>query len=276
MKKLVGLLIISLSLFGLSACGEKKDAVSSTSETEASNGQEMTFSEYFAKSKKEAQIWYRVRANDDGISKDTEISSAYVFDNNKVTKYEDFEMSLGDVSKMSDSEITKEIKKQQNAYDQNIIDDNIKSVEETITDRENSSAGTDQIALFEEQLNYLKDSKVYTPKPAKYKFAIHTDSTGNNTATEKIHFGFKKQELAHLRIDESVGGDTVEKTQLVDQEEEISFSGPSVLRGTTIYDAKYITVNADDDYFLICRDDKMPPLIFDDPGAKNVAVDPKK
>lgn len=274
MKKLVGLLILSLSLFGLSACGEKKDAVSSTSETEASNGQEMTFSEYFAKSKKEAQIWYRVRANDDGISKDTEISSAYVFDNNKVTKYEDFEMSLGDVSKMSDSEITKEIKKQQNAYDQNIIDDNIKSVEETITDRENSSAGTDQIALFEEQLNYLKDSKVYTPKPAKYKFAIHTDSTGNNTATEKIHFGFKKQELAHLRIDESVGGDTVEKTQLVDQEEEISFSGPSVLRGTTIYDATYITVNVDDDYFVLCRDDKMTPLVFDETDAKNVEVDP--
>lgn len=277
MKKKIGLLILTVALISLlTACGEKKDAASSTSESESASVKEMTFSEYFAKSKKEAQIWYRVRANDDGISKDTEISSAYVFDNNKVTKYADIEMSLGDASKMSDKEILKEIKKQQNAYDQNIIDENIKRVEETIHDRENSTSGADQIALFDEQLKYLRDSKVYTPEPSKFKFSIQTDGAGNNAASEKISFDYKKQELAYLRIDEADGTDTVEKTQLVDQGDEIAFSGPSVLRGTTIYDAKYITVNVDDDYFMLCRDDKIPPLVFDEPDAKNVAVDPKK
>lgn len=277
MKKKIGLLILSVALISLlTACSEKKDATSSTPESEASNGKEMTFSEYFAKSKSKTQIWYRVRSNDDGIGKDTEISSAYVFENNKVTKYDDFDITLGDVSKMNDSEITKEIKKQTNEYDQNIIDENIKRVEETINDRENSSAGTDQLALFNEQLKYLKDTNVYTPKPSSYTFSIKTDSTGNNAASEKISFDYKKQELARLRIDESTGKDTVEKTQLVDQRDEIAFSGPSVLRGTTIYDATYITVNVDDDNFVLCRDDKMPPLIFDEPDAKNVAVDPKK
>lgn len=277
MKKLVSLLILSISIFAFSACGEKKDATSSTPETEASNGKEMTFSEYFAKSKKEAQLWYRVRANDDGSSKDTEISSVYVFDNNKVTKYDEVEMSLGDVSKMDDSEIIKEIKKQQNEYDQNIIDDEIKRVEETIHERENSTAGTDQIALFTQQLNYLRDSKVYIPKPSKFNYSVQTDNSGNNTASEQISFSFKKQELAHLRIDESAEKDTVVKTQLVDDDEEITFSGPSVLRGTTIYDAKYITVNTDNDHFLLCRDNKMPPLVFDEPDTKNrnVKVDPK-
>lgn len=277
MKKKIGLLILSVALISLlTACSEKKDATSSTPESESTNGKEMTFSQYFAKSKKEAQIWYRVRANDDGISKDTEISSAYVFDNNKVTKYAYIEMSLGDASKMSDKEILKEIKKQQNAYDQNIIDENIKRVEETIHDRENSTSGADQIALFDEQLKYLRDSKVYTPEPSKFKFSIQTDGTGNNAASEKISFDYKKQELAYLRMDEADGTDTVEKTQLVDQGDEIAFSGPSVLRGTTIYDAKYITVNVDEDYFMLCRDDKIPPLVFDEPDAKNVAVDPKK
>lgn len=277
MKKKIGLLILSVALISLlTACSEKKDATSSTPESESTNGKEMTFSQYFARSKKEAQIWYRVRANDDGISKDTEISSAYVFDNNKVTKYAYIEMSLGDASKMSDKEILKEIKKQQNAYDQNIIDENIKRVEETIHDRENSTSGADQIALFDEQLKYLRDSKVYTPEPSKFKFSIQTDGTDNNAASEKISFDYKKQELAYLRMDEADGTDTVEKTQLVDQGDEIAFSGPSVLRGTTIYDAKYITVNVDEDYFMLCRDDKIPPLVFDEPDAKNVAVDPKK
>lgn len=275
MKKLVSLLILSLSLFSLSACGEKKDAASSTSELESASVKEMTFSQYFAKTKKEAQIWYRVRSDEDGIGKDTEIKSAYVFDNGKVTKYTDIEISLGDASKMSDREIFKELKKQQTEYDQNIIDGEIKRVEETIHDRENSSAGTDQIALFNEQLRYLKDTSVYTPEPSKYKFSIQTDSTGNNAASEKISFDYKKQELARLRMDEAAGKDTVEKTRLVDQEDEIAFSSPSVLRGTTVYDAKYITVNVDDDYFMLCHDDKMPPLIFDEPDAKNVEVDPE-
>lgn len=184
-------------------------------------------------------------------------------------------MSLGDVSKMSDSEIIKEIKKQQNTYDQNIIDENIKRVEETIHDRENSTAAADQIALFNEQLKYLKDTSVYTPKPSSYKFSIQTDSTGNNAASETVSFGFKKQELAYLRMDEAAEKDSVVKTQLVDQEDELNFSGPSVLRGTTVYDATYITVNVDDDYFVLCRDDKMTPLVFDEPDAKNVEVDPK-
>lgn len=53
MKKKIGLLILSVSLISLlTACGEKKDVASSTPESEASNGKEMTFSEYFAKSKK--------------------------------------------------------------------------------------------------------------------------------------------------------------------------------------------------------------------------------
>lgn len=276
MKKLVGLLVLSVALVSFVGCGENKDAVSSTSESKSANVKEMTFSEYISKSKSKAQIWYRVRANNDGIGKDTEIGSAYVFKNDKVTKYADIEMSLGDVSKMSDKEILKEIKKQQSEYDQNIIDDNIKSVQETITDRENSTAGADQLALFNEQLKYLKDTIVYTPKPSKYQFSIYTDNTGNNAASEKISFEFKRQELARLRIDESAGKDTVEKTHLVDDQEEITFSGPSVLRGTTINDAKYITVNVDDDYFLLCRDDQIPPLVFDKPDAKKVAVDPKK
>ena len=76
-------------------------------------------------------------------------------------------------------------------------------------------------------------------------------------------------------MDEAAGKDTVEKTRLVDQKDEIAFSSPSVLRGTTVYDAKYITVNVDDDYFMLCHDDKMPPLIFDEPDAKNVEVDPE-
>lgn len=193
MKKKIGLLVLSVALISLTACGEKKDAASSTSESESASSKEMTFSEYFAKSKNKTQIWYRVRADNDGIGKDTEISSAYVFENGKVTKYADIEMSLGDVSKMNDSEITKEIKKQQNTYDQNIIDQNIKRVEETIHDRENSTATADQIALFNEQLKYLRDNKVYTPEPSKYNFSIQTDSTGNNTAIEKIHFGFKNK-----------------------------------------------------------------------------------
>lgn len=276
MKKLVSLLILSLSLFSLSACGEKKDAASSTSEFESASSIEMTFSEYISKSKSKAQIWYRVRSDGDGIGKGTEIKSAYVFDNNKVAKYDDFEITLGDVSKMNDSEITKEIKKQQNDYDQNIIDENLQRVEETITDRENSTSGADQIALFNEQLKYLKDTSVYTPKPSSYKFSIQTDSTGNNAASETVSFEFKKQELAYLRMDEAAEKDSVVKTQLVDQEDELNFSGPSVLRGTTVYDATYITVNVDDDYFVLCRDDKMTPLVFDEPDAKNVEVDPKK
>lgn len=276
MKKLVGLVVLSVALVSLVACGEKKDAASATSESESASSKEMTFSEYISKSKSKAQIWYRVRSNGDDFGKDTEIKSAYVFDNGKVTKYADIKMSLGDASKMSDKEILKEIKKQQTEYDQNIIDENIKRVEETIHDRENSTTGTDQIALFEEQLNYLKDSKVYTPKPAKYKFAIHTDNTGNNIASETVSFGLKKQELAYLRMDEAAGKDSVVKTQLVDQEDELNFSGPSALRGTTVYDATYITVNVDDDYFVLCRDDKMTPLVFDEPDAKNVEVDPKK
>lgn len=274
MKKLVGLLILSVSLISLlTACGEKKDAASSTSESESASSKEMTFSEYISKSKSKAQVWYRVRSDDDGIGKDTEIRGAYVFDDGKVTKYTDVEMSLGDASKMTDKEILKEIKRQTEEYEKNKLDENIDSVEETIASREKGSAGTDQLALFNEQLKYLKDTNVYTPKPSSYKFSIQTDSTGNNVASEKISFDYKKQELARLRIDESAG-DTVEKTRLVDQTDEITFSGPSVLRGTTVYDATYITVNVDDDYFVLCRDDKMTPLVFDEPDAKNVEVDP--
>lgn len=274
MKKLVGLLILSVSLISLlTACGEKKDAASSTSESESASSKEMTFSEYISKSKSKAQVWYRVRSDDDGIGKDTEIRGAYVFDDGKVTKYADVEMSLGDASKMTDKEILKEIKRQTEEYEKNKLDENIDSVEETIASREKGSAGTDQLALFNEQLKYLKDTNVYTPKPSSYKFSIQTDSTGNNVASEKISFDYKKQELARLRIDESAG-DTVEKTRLVDQTDEITFSGPSVLRGSTVYDATYITVNVDDDYFVLCRDDKMTPLVFDEPDAKNVEVDP--
>lgn len=276
MKKLVSLLILSVSLFTLSACGEKNEP-SSTPESEASSGKEMTFSEYFDQSKNKTQIWYRVRADEDGIGKDTGINIAYVFNNNKVTKYDEFEMTLGDVARMDDSKIIKEMKEQTTEHEESKLEENIGNAEETIRNRESNPAEKENIDLFTEQLNSLKDSDIYLPKPSKYKFSIYTDTTGNNTVSEKISFTFRRQELAYLRIDESAEKDTVVETQLVDDDEEITFSGPSVLRGTTIYDAKYITVNTDNDCFLLCRDNKMPPLVFDEPDTKdkNVKVDPK-
>ena len=73
-----------------------------------------TFADYMNDKGKETKLWY-VTKNDFG--KDTAIESVLVFDkDNKISRYKNTKLTIGEVSKMTDEEIVEKVKQDEFDY----------------------------------------------------------------------------------------------------------------------------------------------------------------
>lgn len=307
MKKFVTLLVLSVSMFVLTACSSNNDNGNKNETENVSNGnskvQSTTFADYFNSKKKETNLFYVTNVDRrDIFGKDSPIYSVLVSENGYVTSYDLFdrlsreELTMGDVAKMSDADILEKVKsmwKEKQDHEINSFSSRLDTVKENIDDSASSDFDQNVRTAEKKYLDYLeKDNNVKSVKPYKSKisFNVITDASGNQTQNEELSFNYTDAIYPDLSytgvINEDGDNYTQFDSQSVDAIDEairekrykmnvekhtkaLNIDGPTLERWSEIYDSNYniFTVN-NADRIIAFRTKKQVLLDFDKPDTK--------
>lgn len=307
MKKFVPLLVLSVSMFVLTACSSNNDNGNKNETENVSNSnsevQSTTFADYFNSKKKETNLFYVTNVDrKDVFGKDSPVYSVLVSENGYVTCYDLVdrssreELKMGDVAKMSDADILEKVKsmwKEKQDYEVNNFSNRLDTVKENIDDSPSSDFDQNVRTSEKKYLEYLeKDNNVKSVKPYKSKisFDVITDASGNQTQSEELSFDYNNTIYPDLSFTGVVNEDGDNYTQFDSQsvdaiDEAISekrykmnvekhtkalnIDGPTLERWSEIYDSNYniFTVN-NADRIIAFRTKKQVLLDFDVPDTK--------
>ncbi|EEV39358.1 hypothetical protein ECBG_01627 [Enterococcus casseliflavus EC20] len=205
---------------------------------------------------KETKLRY-VTKNDFG--KDTAIESVLVFDkDNKISRYKNTKLTIGEVSKMTDEEILEKVK--QDEFDYQSV--RIQGIREDIAMAEELLEKIDSsiVKSGKEFLSKMKSDNNLNPidiEPSDFYFNIITDSSGNQT--EKENFSFIIHEVSYPDSSYTglynvegdlyaVGDDYVNDETITNKEyqmrtlqNEVTYeiTAPKVVRAPKVYESTY-------------------------------------
>ncbi|AGE29390.1 hypothetical protein BOI99_RS07455 [Enterococcus faecium] len=256
-----------------------------------------TFADYMNDKDKETKLWY-VTKNDFG--KDTAIESVLVFDkDNKISRYKNTKLTIGEVSKMTDEEILEKVKQDEFDYQSA----RIQGVREDIAMAEELLEKSDSsiVKSGKEFLSKMKSDNNLNPidiEPSDFYFNIITDSSGNQT--EKEEFSFIIHEVSYTDSsytglynvegdlyaigDNYVNDETINEAisnkeyqmRTVQNEVTYEITAPTVVRAPQVYESTY-------NYFPIeplgwaiaFRTKDLVSLQFDQPDTdiENITID---
>lgn len=256
-----------------------------------------TFADYMNDKGKETKLWYVTK---DDFGKDTAIESILVFDkDNKISRYKNTKLTIGEVSKMTDEEIVEKAKQDEFDYQSA----RIQGVREDIAMAEELLEKSDSsiVKSGKEFLSKMKSENNLNPidiESSDFYFNIFTDSSGNQT--EKEEFSFIIHEVSYPDSsytglynvegdlyaigDNYVNDETINEAisnkeyqmRTVQNEVTYEITAPTVVRAPQVYESTY-------NYFPIeplgwsiaFRTKDLVSLQFDQPDTdiENITID---
>lgn len=281
MKKLVitAIIFCGVALSGCNGGNADKSLPATDGERNTAIPEETPISE--ALNKNEPQIWYKV---DEETSKDSK-ASVYVFKNNTLRVYSlgnRGNLTMGDLSKMTDDEIIKAVQKVEILQLQDDIDSELTGYELQLSSVEQSkSEGYNPIAdpsKLEAVISAFKELSASDFKiPAvKYSLNIESDSTGNNTETEELIFTANKVSLPIYTNGDDVGNNFNVTAKVVQEKDETKLVFESGYSKFQIYDTWYSGLKMKSGDYFVTRDpnrDGSLSFVLDQPDTKGVTVD---
>ncbi|MCB5953957.1 hypothetical protein [Enterococcus sp. CWB-B31] len=281
MKKLVmtAIFFCGLALTGCKNESADKELSASGAERSTAIPEETTISE--ALNKKGRQIWYKV---DEETSKDSK-ASVYVFKNNTLRVYSlgaRGNLTIGDLSKMTDDEIIKTVQEMEILQLQDDINSKLSSYELSLSSiKQSKSKGynpTGDTTKIEAVISALKEISAsdFEIPAVKYSLNIESDSTGNNTETEEFIFTKNKVSLPIYTNGDDVGNNFNVTARVVQEKDETKLVFESGYSKFQIYDTWYSGLKMKSGDYFVTRDqnkDGSISFVLDQPGTKGVTVD---
>jgi len=200
-KKIIASVLMACLMLSLCACGQKELTPSEARDAFKESMGEITLSQALSDGR---TLWYYTEPDDVAKDKTFEL---FIFENGKVTYYDETDVTFGDLDGLSDDDIIKLV--DESAGKDNptleVIEKEIKRLEYEIEDIGNilESVGEDerdpQIIEMREAVEGMngaiatltslkKDAQSQSPQPMDYQLKINTDGSGNNTQEQVITY----------------------------------------------------------------------------------------
>lgn len=246
---------------------------------------------------KETKLWYVTK---DNFGKDTAIESVLVFDkDNKISRYKNTKLTIGEVSNMTDVEILEKDKQDefdyQSARVQGVREDI--AIAEELLEKSDSSI----VKSGKEFLSKMKSDNNLNPidiEPSDFYFNIITDSSGNQT--EKEEFSFIIHEVSYPDSsytglynvegdlyaigDNYVNDETINEAisnkeyqmRTVQNEVTYEITAPTVVRAPQVYESTYNYFPIENlGWSIAFRTKDLVSLKFDQPDTdiENITID---
>lgn len=266
LNKLKYVLFGILMLFCFTACSNTKiDSGTNTSNESGTNSNDSgikndnTIGSYL--NSKETILYLYDYGNGEyieDVGKDTVVNFIVVFKDQKATVYRVFELNktLGQLSKMSESEIKENLAEWDKASKEKFIANKKASLK-------GSKDSLNKLAL--EQLNIKEnENEYYNPVVTEYKFIVETDPSGNYTKEERIDFDRWVSNLSLKSLDDK----NVYTTEYGD------YTNFESLTPIKIFDTSYIISTYDGKSKFAIRFNEKFNLYVDTPKSnlKNIEV----
>ena len=286
--KQFGKIIMGLSsMVLLTACQSNQTPVSSnegksTNENslEENNSKTLALSDYLALGTKKNPLILYYADPSEGLGKETEVKEIFIIADSMITTYEgDLFENLGELAKLSDKEILAEIESRYLTNTENAVADNRRRL---IENEEYSTT-----PYKEKAIESLDDLQLHQPTPLPYKLVIFTDDTGNQTSSIRIQFKEERLKLKDGNLegtDQEVIEELIQKQQYISRYYEynktLKLDAPYLdfSQTSTVYDSKYriFLGTSSDDCYISRLENQSLQITADQPGTKNIEVDPKE